>query len=214
MPSATFLTKVSCFWVNGLCCFAMTVEITTIRRRRPRKDPRFAHGDPLNRGCLIHMPTGTGKTGVMAVLATMRSASAPVLVVCASAALVEQLMSEFRSRFWDTISAGPEWRPNRILQALPGSVRQLGDELRASGGQRTIVVATIQAVQQIHARPPAVGPVVAYLNRATCECERQRHEYDCSEACPDRDQGAHRGNLPRKRGLEGRGRAKHYSPDR
>ena len=21
MPSATFLTKVSCFWVNGLCCF-------------------------------------------------------------------------------------------------------------------------------------------------------------------------------------------------
>jgi hypothetical protein len=26
-PSATFLTKVSCFWVNGLCCFAMTVKL-------------------------------------------------------------------------------------------------------------------------------------------------------------------------------------------
>ena len=27
--------KFSCFWVNGLCCFAMTAEITTNRRRRP-----------------------------------------------------------------------------------------------------------------------------------------------------------------------------------
>lgn len=109
----------------------------------------FASGS--KRGCLIHMPTGTGKTGVMAVLATMRAASEPVLVVCPSAALVEQLMSEFRSRFWDTIGAGPEWRPDQVLQALPGSVGQLGDKLRGFSGQRTIVVATIQAVQQIHA---------------------------------------------------------------
>ncbi|MER8733483.1 DEAD/DEAH box helicase family protein [Mesorhizobium sp. M0166] len=31
----------------------------------------FASGSP--KGCLIHMPTGTGKTGVMAVLATRRA---------------------------------------------------------------------------------------------------------------------------------------------
>lgn len=96
------------------------------------------------------MPTGTGKTGVMAVLATRRAASAPVLVVCPSAALVEQLMSEFGTRFWDTIGAAPDWRPDLVLQALPGSVQQLGNQLRASVDQRIIVVATIQAVQQIH----------------------------------------------------------------
>ena len=96
------------------------------------------------------MPTGTGKTGVMAVLATRRAASAPVLVVCPSAALVEQLMSEFGTRFWDTIGAAPDWRPDMVLQALPGSVQQLGNQLRASADQRIIVVATIQAVQQIH----------------------------------------------------------------
>lgn len=109
----------------------------------------FASGS--KRGCLIHMPTGTGKTGVMAVLATRRGASAPVLVVCPSAALVEQLMSEFSTRFWDTIGAAQEWRPEQVLQALPGSVQHLGDQLRASAGLRAIVVATIQAVQQIHA---------------------------------------------------------------
>jgi hypothetical protein len=108
-------------------------------------------GSGSKRGCLIHMPTGTGKTGVMAVLATRRAASNPVLVVCPSAALVEQLMSEFGSRFWNTIGAGPEWHPEQVLQALPGSVQQLGDRLRASSGTRTIVVATIQAIQQIHA---------------------------------------------------------------
>jgi hypothetical protein len=45
MPSATFLTKVSCFWVNGLCCFAMTVKITTIRRRRPDRRLLLRAGD-------------------------------------------------------------------------------------------------------------------------------------------------------------------------
>jgi hypothetical protein len=44
MPSATFLTKVSCFWVNGLCGFAMTVKITTIRRRRPVEDVGSKYG--------------------------------------------------------------------------------------------------------------------------------------------------------------------------
>lgn len=103
-----------------------------------------------DRACLVHMPTGTGKTGVMAVLSTRRAASTPVLVVCPSAALVEQLIKELNADFWDRIGADPEWRPDKVLQALPGSVNDLVVKLEGAGEQRVIVVSTIQAMQQIH----------------------------------------------------------------
>ena len=96
------------------------------------------------------MPTGTGKTGVMAVLATRRAATDPVLVVCPSAALVDQLIKELKADFWDRIGADPEWYPDEVLQALPSSVNSLAAKLEGAGGQRVIVVSTIQAMQQIH----------------------------------------------------------------
>jgi hypothetical protein len=97
------------------------------------------------------MPTGTGKTGVMAVLAARRAAERPVLVVCPSAALVAQLRLEFESEFWEKIGAPDIWRPDRVVQALPGSVDALSDQLKKASRKRFIVVATIQAVQQIYA---------------------------------------------------------------
>ncbi|MBN9546994.1 MAG: DEAD/DEAH box helicase family protein [Alphaproteobacteria bacterium] len=102
-------------------------------------------------GCLVHMPTGTGKTGVMAVLAVRRATMGPVLVVCPSAALVDQLTHEFASKFWTKIGASSEWRPDHVRQALPGSLSALASELETWQGSRTIVVATIQAMQQIYA---------------------------------------------------------------
>jgi hypothetical protein len=109
----------------------------------------FASGS--TKGCLVHMPTGTGKTGVMAVLASRRAVTKPVLVVCPSAALVAQLRTEFESDFWNKIGAPSVWQPDSVLQALPGSVDALSEKLKEASGERTIVVATIQAVQQIYA---------------------------------------------------------------
>jgi putative intracellular protease/amidase len=109
----------------------------------------FATGS--SKGCLVHMPTGTGKTGVMAVLATRRAKEKPVLVVCPSAALVAQLRLEFGSKFWEKLGAPDIWRPDHVLQALPASVDALSEQLRRAAGKRVIVVATIQAVQQIYA---------------------------------------------------------------
>lgn len=103
-----------------------------------------------DRACLVHMPTGTGKTGVMAVLATRRAATDPVLVVCPSAALVDQLIKELQGDFWGRIGADPGWRPDEVVQALPGSVDYLVHKLENAGGQRVIVVSTIQAMQQIY----------------------------------------------------------------
>ncbi|MGX5843692.1 DEAD/DEAH box helicase [Mesorhizobium sp. ArgA1] len=109
----------------------------------------FASGSP--KGCLIHMPTGTGKTGVMAVLATRRAVAMPVLVVCPSAALVEQLKSQFVSGFWDKIKAPDEWKPDVVIQILPSGVKSTANKIAGAKGKRVIVVGTIQALQQIHA---------------------------------------------------------------
>ena len=103
------------------------------------------------KSCLVHMPTGTGKTGVMAVLASRRAAASAVLLVCPSAALVEQLMKELRNDFWARINAPQEWRPEYVYQALPGSIDALAAKLAAVDHGRVVIVATIQAIQQIYA---------------------------------------------------------------
>lgn len=103
------------------------------------------------RGCLVQMPTGTGKTGVMAVVASRRCTERPVLVVCPSAALVDQLGTQFRERFWERIGAAAEWRPDYVWHVLPSEVDTLAARLDALGIERVILVATVQAIQQIDA---------------------------------------------------------------
>jgi hypothetical protein len=107
--------------------------------------------DRSSRACLIHMPTGTGKTGIMAVLATRRSVDLPVLVVCPSSALAHQLRLEFETAFWAKIVADDDWRPDLVLELLPSSLVRLVRDLGDAKDQRVIVVGTIQALQQIHA---------------------------------------------------------------
>lgn len=120
-------------------------QLSAIRRC----EAYFASGS--KKGCLVHMPTGSGKTGVMAVLAARRAVGRPVLVVCPSAALVTQLREEFESLFWQTIGAPDIWRPDSVVQALPGSIDALSNTINNASSKRVIVVATIQAVQQIYA---------------------------------------------------------------
>lgn len=102
------------------------------------------------KGCLIHMPTGTGKTGVIAVLASLRARSTPVLVVCPSAALVEQLESQLATGFWEKIAAHESWKPDAVYQLLPSNAATLVATITRDTNRSTIVVSTIQALQQIH----------------------------------------------------------------
>lgn len=104
---------------------------------------------PSPRGCLVQMPTGTGKTGVISVLGTRRAARDPVLVVCPSAALVRQLMDDLKEGFWKKIGADPKWRPETVVQLLPSNVDEISNLLHTEKARRIIVVGTIQALQQI-----------------------------------------------------------------
>jgi superfamily II DNA or RNA helicase len=112
-------------------------------------DAYFASGSA--RACLVNMPTGTGKTGVMAAIACQRAHEQVVLVVCPSAALVEQLSSQLKDRFWDKIGAAPEWKPDWVWTILPSNIQRLTKDLDTQNGKRIILVCTVQAIQQINA---------------------------------------------------------------
>lgn len=115
-------------------------------------DRYFAGGS--DRAALVHLPTGTGKTGVIATLATRCALAQPVLVVCPSTALVDQLIDEIRGAFWDRIGAEPEWVPEEVVRLLPSKIDQLVEAIDSNAsGSRLITIGTIQALQQIHAGP-------------------------------------------------------------
>ena len=109
-------------------------------------DAYFASGS--ERGCLIHMPTGSGKTGVMAAIASRRTFDNAVLVVCPSSALVTQLTLQFRERFWDKIGAHDDWKPDHVWNVLPSEIDALVALFEAHPDQRVVLVCTVQAIQQ------------------------------------------------------------------
>jgi len=96
---------------------------------------------------LVRMPTGTGKSGVIAVTAHDLVATGDVLVLTPWDALVTQLADDVRSGFWDRIGAE---RPTRkpVRRLLPSTA---GKELKTRG-PGTIWVATIATLQQLSTR--------------------------------------------------------------
>ncbi|MGO9681082.1 MAG: DEAD/DEAH box helicase [Beijerinckiaceae bacterium] len=105
------------------------------------------------RSALVHMPTGTGKTGIMATISTRRAQNQPVLIICPSIALVHQLITDFQTGFWDKIGAPPIWAPEQTLHLLPTRLNDVVTALAQANDQRKVVFATVQTLQQIHARP-------------------------------------------------------------
>ncbi|KQP52482.1 hypothetical protein ASF41_12595 [Methylobacterium sp. Leaf111] len=109
-------------------------------------------GSGSGRSALVHYPTGTGKTGIMAVVAGLRRNAGHTLILCPSTALVEQIMAAVGGGFWTTIGAPSEWVPNRVVQLLPSSLTQCLAELETMpSDHHCVIVGTVQALQQTHA---------------------------------------------------------------
>ena len=66
---------------------------------------RFDSSRP--RTALVHMPTGSGKTGVIASLAHSLNGSGPVVMLALRIALREQLARDVRKRFFGRAGIGP-----------------------------------------------------------------------------------------------------------
>lgn len=107
---------------------------------------------------LIRMPTGTGKTGVIAVTAHYLVPNGHVLVLAPWDALVRQLISDLHATFWDRIKlAAPTARA--VARLLPSKAAA---DLAAAGGEQRIYVATIAALEDLHRDAPQVYARLAH----------------------------------------------------
>lgn len=100
-----------------------------------------------DRSALVQMPTGSGKTGIIALLSALQSEKAPVAVVSPSRPLVDQLVADIRQNFWQNIGA-QNWNPKHVLTVLPSEVGDLIEQLRQDQSG-VVLVGTFQAFAQI-----------------------------------------------------------------
>ena len=100
-----------------------------------------------DRSALVQMPTGSGKTGIIAVLSALESKKAPVAVVSPSRPLVDQLVADIRQNFWQHIGA-ENWGPGRLVTVLPSEAGKLVEQLREDRNG-VVLVGTFQAFAQI-----------------------------------------------------------------
>src|SRR3984893_18075934 len=92
---------------------------------------------------LIRMPTGTGKTGVIATVACCLPNIQNVLILTPWAALRKQLERDLNNRFWSRIGVDPEPWPADFKLVFPSTIRKSVDESKG----KTIFVDTITALQ-------------------------------------------------------------------
>jgi len=111
---------------------------------------------------LIKMPTGTGKTGVIATLACAIPTIRRVLVITPRRALVDQMLRDLHTRLWsrfDAIYDGSKVRPRRdgdpdigavvpngpVMRLLPSAAEQLSQ----IADPRIVLVGTFAALEQV-----------------------------------------------------------------
>jgi superfamily II DNA or RNA helicase len=99
------------------------------------------HLNSLESPFLIRMPTGTGKTGVIACL-TRLSNSGSSLVLTPWAHLRDQMIDDVQGDFWKKVDLAPETA--KVVPMLPSSAEEV---LEASG--RRVIVATFATLNQL-----------------------------------------------------------------
>lgn len=113
---------------------------------------------------LLKLPAGTGKSGIVAVLARCLPDVRRVLVLTPRTALTEQLISDIRSRFWkhmgyevvgteiftgDAEMLGRTLEDAYVEQFLPNKIPQILDHLGGEIVDRAILVGTHQALGDV-----------------------------------------------------------------
>jgi superfamily II DNA or RNA helicase len=118
------------------------------QREALRRIRRYLTASPAVDGsALIRMPTGTGKSGVIAVTAHTLGTRGHVLVLAPWDALVEQLVRDIAQRFWMRIGTkAPSAKPT--VRLLPSNADAA---LRDARDTRTIFVATIATLEDLRA---------------------------------------------------------------
>lgn len=107
---------------------------------------------------LVRMPTGTGKTVVMAVLAQCFADSSSVLIVAPWAQLIKQIAAEVGTAFWEKIGQQPTDVLKSVHVIRPVNVAKVLQSTKAGGA---VYVSTFQALQRIASKDRAAYNALA-----------------------------------------------------
>jgi superfamily II DNA or RNA helicase len=119
---------------------------------------RVAQRSGAEEAALIKMPTGSGKSGVIAVLARCLPDVRRALVLTPREGLVQQMHADIRHRFWANMGctdsnandwSGPGVEPALIRILLPNATRTELICKEANSHDRTVLVGTLQALDRI-----------------------------------------------------------------
>jgi superfamily II DNA or RNA helicase len=80
------------------------------------------HLNKFSSACLIRMPTGTGKTGVIACLTKLSNAESS-LILTPWAHLRKQMLADLESDFWTKVGVTP--RPTKVVPLLPSTAKNV-----------------------------------------------------------------------------------------
>lgn len=109
---------------------------------------RYLHR-PDGKAALVQLPTGTGKTGVMAVVAGCRKANDDVLIVGPWRQLVRQIRTELAQTFWAKLKASPKRRRTGVEIFTP----RLASKILRSPSNRRILICTYQTLAAVASNP-------------------------------------------------------------
>ena len=107
---------------------------------------------------LIKLPTGTGKSGVVAVVSRCLPNIRKVLVLTPREGLVQQMIADVRQRFWYNMAVAPAggkiWdgagvEPATIELLLPNAARTALICAKAKAADRLVLVGTLQALDRL-----------------------------------------------------------------
>jgi len=95
-------------------------------------------GSKSKKSALVHLPTGCGKTGIMAVLCALIETN--ILIIVPNATLPTQILNEIKTNFWHSIKS--EYIPDTNIILLNNKKQFSG----ISHSKKTIYIATIQFI--------------------------------------------------------------------
>lgn len=95
---------------------------------------------------IVRMPTGSGKTGVMAVVANYSAKISSALILTPAEFLREQITAALKEDFWRAVKAKPPSGPKPVFPFVPTSLK---DKLEEASGNPAIYVCTQQTLAQL-----------------------------------------------------------------
>jgi hypothetical protein len=110
---------------------------------------KLEEDDPKYFSTLVRMPTGTGKTGVIAITSFLANNSGSTLILTPWKNLCNQLQSDLDIDFWDTIKLTKKDHKKYVFKTsrlLPTNINKLLKELHK---RRMVIIGTLSGLQAI-----------------------------------------------------------------